>query len=206
MSLIFQPTGLRPMRSESSTPYSGGLQQYAVTTNNTLAIFAGDIVSLVGGSIVTTTANAVAGTLSANSPKGVVMGFEYQDANTPGRALVCAQFLPANAITSLGLTNIVALVHDGVGEKFTVQANGPVVQANIGKNANLVAGSFNSGSLPFKTSRLALDAATIAVTNTLSLRIIAFDKNLDTVPGDLFTRVVVRWNSGVHVDSLPLAQ
>lgn len=199
MSAIFQPTGLRIQRGDSASAYAGGYQQYALTTNNTLAIFEGDTVGLVGGSVVAVTANAVAGTLSANTPVGVVMGFVYQDPNTPGRALVNSQYLPANAVSSLGYTSIFALVADDPNAKFVVQANGPVTQAQIGGAATLVTASYNTGSLPNKTSRLALDASSIVeTTNTLLFKIVGFDKNTDTAAGDAFTKVIVRWNAGAH--------
>lgn len=201
MSATSQPTGLRPIGRLANTPYEGGTTQYSLTTNNTNAVAIGDFVALVGGSITVPTTNPASATLSANTPIGVVMGFEYQD---PARGFVCSQLLKANAISSLGFTAIKVIVADDAGARFVIQANGSVTQANIGSAINM--GGFNSDDLVVKTSRIFADTGTIsATTNTLSLKIVAIDPTTDNAVGDAFTKIWVKWNAGVHYDTFSAA-
>ena len=77
MSLVFSPNGLKPQGRQEEAPYEGGFSTFQLTTNNTSAIAVGETVGLVGGSVVSLTANPTPGTLSANTLLGVVMGFNY---------------------------------------------------------------------------------------------------------------------------------
>ncbi len=195
MSLVYQPTGLRLAGSRASEPWHGATTLYPLTTNNTVAIAVGDQVALIGGSIVACTANAAAGTLSANTPIGVALGFQYTD-NVNRRYFVNSQILAANAISSLLYTNVQVLVADSPNERFVVQANGPITAADLGLNIDL--GGFNSADLVNRTSRVYAVAADAATTATLPLRIVGFDHDPSNVPGDAYTKIWVSWNAGVQ--------
>jgi len=195
MSLVYNPTGLRLAGARSSEPWHGATTLYPLTTNNTNAIAVGDPVALVAGSITVPTANAASGTVSANTPIGVAMGFQYTD-NVNRRYFVNSQILAANAITNLLYTNVFVLVADSPVERFVVQANGPVAASALGLNIDL--GGFNSDDLVNRTSRVFAVAADAATTSTLPLRIVGFDHDPSNVPGDAFTKIWVSWNSGTH--------
>lgn len=195
MSLVYQPTGLRLAGARASEPWQGSTTLYPLTTNNTVALAVGDPVALVGGSIVPCTANAAAGTVSANTPIGVVMGFNYTD-NVNRRYFVASQILASGAITSLGYTNVQVLVADSPNERFVVQANGPITAADLGLNVDL--GGFNADDLVNRTSRVYAVAADAATTSTLPLRIVGFDHDPSNVPGDAYTKIWVSWNANTH--------
>jgi hypothetical protein len=195
MSLVYQPVGLRLAGARANEPWHGATTLYPLTTNNTNSIAVGDPVALVGGSITVPTANAAAGTVSANTPIGVALGFQYTD-NINRRYFVTSQILAANAISSLGYTNIQVFVADSPNERFVVQANGPVTAAHLGYNIDL--GGFNSDDLVNRTSRVYAVAADAATTSTLPLRIVGFDHDPSNTPGDAYTKIWVSWNAGVH--------
>jgi hypothetical protein len=195
MSLVYQPTGLRLAGARSSEPWHGATTIYPLTSNNTVALAVGDPVALVAGSIVPVTANPASGTVSANTPIGVVMGFEYTD-NVNRRYFVCSQILVANAITSALYTNVQVLVADAPNERFVIQANGPITAADLGLNIDM--GGFNADDLVNRTSRVFAVAADVATTATLPLRIVGFDKDPSNTPGDAFTKIWVSWNAGVQ--------
>lgn len=196
MSAVNQPVGLQLTGKRSNDFYQGGLTRYALTTNNTVAIAKGDPVALVGGSIVAVAANPASGTLSANTPIGVVVGFEYQD---PNRGFVCKPLLVANAVSSSLFTAITVLVSDDVIARYVIQANGSVTAAQVGATINM--GGFNADSTLFNVSRVYADTATLQqnnTSNTKALRIIGIDPQVGNAPGDAFTLIQVCWNSGVH--------
>ena len=149
MSLVFSPNGLKPQGRQEEAPYEGGFSTFQLTTNNTSAIAVGETVGLVGGSVVSLTANPTPGTLSANTLLGVVMGFNYIAPAGQPLPFHNSQILPANAV-SAGYTNISVMVAVANGRNFSVQANGPVTLAQIGSGINL--GGFNTANLTFKQS------------------------------------------------------
>lgn len=194
MSSLYQPTGLQMQGVRANAPYQGAITRYNLTTNNTVAIAKGDPVALVTGSITAVAANPASGTLSANTPIGVVVGFEYQD---PNRGFVCTPLLVANAVSSALLTNITVLVADEPTERFQIQCNGPVASSFVGGTVQM--GGFNADSAQFKVSRVFADSATLSTaTGTQALRILQIDPGTDNAPGDAFTRIWVTWNNAVH--------
>jgi hypothetical protein len=179
----------------SNAAYQGSTTLYPLTSNNTNAMGVGDVVALVAGSITLPAANAAAGTVGANTPIGVAVGFQYTD-SVGRRPFVNSQVLPAGAITTLLYTNVFVEVADAPAGRFLVQANGPVSNAQVGLNVDL--GGFASADLTARTSRIFAVAADIATTNTLPLRILAIDKDLTNVAGDAFTKIWVSWNANTH--------
>lgn len=201
MSLVFAPTGLRFVGTLGNNPFSGGTTAYPLTTNNTVALAMGDPVALVAGSITKVAATPVSGTLSANTPVGFVLGFEYNNPLTPQSNFTCSQILPANAISSLGFTNVVVLVADAPDARFAIQANGSVTTA-LGLGATIALG-FTAADTLMKTSRVYADFATLSQSaTTLALKITGFVKDQDNAPGDANTKLICKWNSAVHYYSV----
>lgn len=195
MSATYQPTGLRLVGTGSNGNYSGRVRSYPLTTNNTDKIAVGDPVALVAGSIAPISASPAAGTLSANTPVGVVVGIEYKDPVNPGRALVESQVLAANAISSLGYLDIVIRVADDKNAQFKIQANGSVPASDLGSLVDM--GGFGTADLVARTSRVYADSATLGNANA-ALRIVGFYPDILNAAGDSKTVLVVTWNEGVH--------
>lgn len=192
--LTYQPTGLQLQGNRGNDTYEGGFTTYPLTTNNTVSIAKGDPVALVGGSIVPLTANPAAGTLSANSPIGVVIGFEYNGSDRP---LNISAFLAANAVSNGVLKNIRVKVFDIQFARFTIQANGSIPLSAMGQTINM--GGFNADSTLFKVSRVFADSSTLLTTGgTNALRIVGFDGDTQNAPGDTYTQILVSWNANVH--------
>lgn len=206
MSAVLQPTGLRFYRSSSNSSTDGSTNQFPVVTNNSALIAAGDPVALVGGSIVALTASPISGTLNANTPIGVIQnGFNYTNPSVAQQAFNPQSWLPIGSISTLAFTNVFALVTDDPSATFIIQANGSVAETSLGAAAAL-GGFASSVGNPYGTSRVYLDTATISqTTNTLALKIVGLCKDIDNAWGDAFTKLIVRWNSGVHYYATPNA-
>lgn len=193
MSTLFQPTGLQMQGKRNNDVYSGELTQYPLTTNNTVVISKGDSVGLVGGSIVPVTANPASGTLSANTPIGVVVGFEFQSKALGFRT---SSKIPANAITGGDISQVVVLVADNPFARFVIQANGSIPASALGGTIGM--GGFGADDTTYGVSRVYADVATLSATATEPLRIVGFDHTVLDVPGDAFTNLYVSWNSATH--------
>lgn len=193
--LQYQPTGLQMQGNRSNSPYSGELTQYPLTTNNTVIISKGDSVALVGGSIVAVTANPAAGTLGANTPIGVVVGFEFQVKNLGFRT---ASSLAPNQISAGLVSQVVVIVADNPSARFTIQANGSVAASALG--ATIGMGGFGADDTTYGVSRVFADTATLNLTSgsTQPFRIVGFDHTVGNAPGDAFTTLLVSWNANVH--------
>jgi hypothetical protein len=74
------------------------------------------------------------------------------------------------------------LVCDGIDQKFMVQADDATIdaQTDIGLNYDIVVAAANT---TYKRSGMELDASTQATTNTLPLRLLAVDKQIDNALG-----------------------
>lgn len=159
-----------------------------MTANSATAIFLGDLVSLGSGAVAAATATPTT-TRSANTPVGVCAGVRYVDTN--GRQQ-WAKFLPANAITNLGYTNVEIGVCRDPFIIYRVQSSGATTAASIGRNAPLA--NFG-GSTTTGLSTIHLLHASIADTATLAVRIVGVDP---ATVGDTYTNVDVIFVPGVH--------
>jgi hypothetical protein len=193
MSQLASPYGFRPVGVLGQEYNTNGFSEYPLITNSAAAITVGDPVAFVAGSVAPVVAAPAAGTLSANSPIGIAWGFTYIDAmgkiwETP--------YLPANSISNLGFTKVTAKIIDDPDALMYIQPNGTLPTITIGKNA-----TFTNFGTTKTQSTISLDAASIANSATLPLRILRVD-NL----GDPFPDVVVIFTWGAHALRLPLAQ
>lgn len=184
MATVASPYGLRAINRLDGMPYAGANRLLPIASGYNTNIFNGDLVSFSGGTITRTS-----GTTGLTAVIGVFVGCTYTDPNLKYK--VFRQYYPANTAAS----DIQAYVIDDPKVLWQIQANGSVVAANIGKNANIVntAGSTTTGN-----SAIALDTTGIAVTATFPLRLIAFVNGPTSTPGDAFTDVLVKLNFGVH--------
>lgn len=192
MSAISTPYGLDPVFLAGGSP-QGVIRSFLLTANSATGFFNGDVVNVGAGVITPVTATPTT-TRNANTPTGIFMGCTYFDTN---RQFVNANYLPANGFTSFSAFGpITILVVDNPDVQFKVQANGSVAYTAIGKNAALT--NFSNGNVISGNSRVQLDAASVATTNTLGVRILDINPVVGNAAGDAFTEVICMWNQNVH--------
>lgn len=198
MASIASPYGLKPVSLLGGQPYAGSVREIKVSTNNSAAIFNGDVIQLTNGNPASLAATPVAGTTAGVI--GVCVGVRYV-LPTTGQA-VWGQYLPANAITN-GYVNCYIYVADDPDLLFQVQgsaAYGTLTNGAwgaIGKNAAL--GNFSAGSTTTGVSGVNLvvgaNGASLATTATLAVRVVDVVKGTEY---DNYPELLVKWNFGVH--------
>jgi hypothetical protein len=168
MANVDKAFGLRALGNLSAT---GAQAQYGYTiaTNQSGAIFQGDLVTVFDGFLVAF--NPATHTAAV----GVFNGCNYIDPTT-GKP-TWKNYYPGSVNVTQG--TIQADVLDDPNQLFTIQCDGGFVQANIGKNADVVAGSGNTVT---GVSAMELASSTIEKTAALNLKIVG----LYDVPGNEF--------------------
>ena len=175
--------GFRPLGNLSAT---GSQKQYGyeIADNQAGAIFQGDLVTIVAGYVV----KFVPATHSA--ALGVFNGCFYIDPTT-GKP-TWKNYYPGSVNITEG--TISADVLDDPSQLFLVQSDGVIVQANIGKNADVIG---TGGSTVTGVSTMELNSATIADTAALNLKIVG----LWNVPANAlgeFAVLVVKINEHLY--------
>ena len=201
MSTVAAPYGLKPISLIGGQSFTGGtIREYLMTTNNTAAIFNGDLVQLGAAAAGQPTVVASTPTTSSVGIVGVCVGVRYQLAGQQLGYPLYAQYLPANAVTA-GYTNIFIRVVEDPDQLYQVQSQGTVGYGSIGKTVALAnfGGSTTTGNATTALS------STIANTSALAVKIVdlvnsssTFGGNFPSNPGDAFTDVIVKLNFGVH--------
>ena len=186
MPNIDKAFGFRPIGNLSAT---GAQKQYGyeIEDNQAGAIFQGDLVTIVGGYVVKFLPATHAAAL------GVFNGCSYIDPTT-GKPTF-KNFYPGSVNITSG--KIIADVIDDPSQLFLIQADEDIVQADIGKNADVVG---TGGSTVTGVSTMELDSSTIADTAALNLKIVG----LYNVPGNTlgdFAVVVVKINEHLYGSS-----
>ena len=201
MSTVSAPYGLKPISLIGGQSFTGGtIREYLMTTNNTAAIFNGDLVQLGAAAAGQPTVVAATPTTSTAGIAGVCVGVRYQLAGQQLGYPLYAQYLPANAVTA-GYTNIFIRVVEDPDQLYQVQSQGSVGYGSIGKTVALA--NFG-GSTTTGNSTVAL-SSTIANTSALACKIVdlvnsssTFGGNFPSNPGDAYTDCIVKLNFGVH--------
>jgi hypothetical protein len=201
MSTVAAPYGLKPISLIGGQSFTGGtIREYLMTTNNSAAIFNGDLVQLGAAVAGQPTVVAATPTTSTAGIAGVCVGVRYQLAGQQLGYPLYAQYLPANAVTA-GYTNIFIRVVEDPDQLYQVQSQGSVGYGSIGKTVALA--NFG-GSTTTGNSTVAL-SSTIANTNALACKIVdlvnsssTFGGNFPSNPGDAYTDCIVKLNFGVH--------
>jgi hypothetical protein len=183
MANIDKAFGLRPQGNLSAT---GAQKQYGylIEDNQSGAIYQGDLVTIVGGYVV----KFAPGTHSA--ALGVFNGCNYIDPST-GKP-TWRNFYPGSVNITAG--TIQCDVLDDPNQLFLIQADEDIVQADIGKNADVVG---TGGSSTTGQSSMELDSSTIADTAALNLKIVGLWNAPGNELGD-FAVVVVKINEHLY--------
>jgi hypothetical protein len=174
MANIDKAFGLRPIGNLSGT---GAQKQYGyeIADNQSGAIYQGDLVTVFDGYLVKFAP------ASHTAAVGVFNGCQYIDPTT-GKPTF-KNFYPGSVNITAG--SIIADVIDDPSQLFLVQADDDIVQADIGKNADVTG---TGGSTTNGVSAMELDSSTVANTAALNLKIVG----LWNTPGNaLGTNAVV---------------
>lgn len=185
MANVNKPFGLRAIGNLSAT---GSQKQFAyeIADNQSGAIFQGDLVTVYDGYLVKFAP------ASHSAAVGVFNGCSYTDPTT-GKP-TWKNYYPGSVNITSG--KIIADVIDDPNQLFIIQADEDIVQADIGKNADVTAST--TGSTSTGVSAMTLDSSTVANTAALNLKIVGkYD-----VPGNDFgtayTVVVVKINEHLY--------
>jgi hypothetical protein len=184
MANVDKPFGMRPLGNLSAT---GAQKQYAyrIATNQSGAIFQGDLVTVFDGFLVRFNP------ATHDAAVGVFNGCNYVDPTT-GKP-TWKNYYPGSVNVTQGV--ISAEVLDDPNQLFLIQADEDVEQADIGKNADVVMGTGNTVT---GASAMELDSSTIAKTAALNVKIVGFYDSPDNTPGEDFVTVVVKINEHLY--------
>jgi len=184
MSATATPYGFRPVNLVGGRVYAGAFRQIPIASAYPTAIYFGDAVKLVSGGTI----EKDVGT-STMTPVGIFVGVSYT--NSTLGYWQQDQYWPAATVAS----DAMAYVVDDPSAIFQIQANGSVAATALGNNAAIVQ---TAGNSTMKLSRVTLNYASVATTNTLPVRIVDFVRGGGSTPGDAYTDVLVQWNFGMH--------
>jgi hypothetical protein len=184
MANVDKPFGMRPLGNLSAT---GAQKQYAyrIATNQSGAIFQGDLVTVFDGFLVRFNPS------THDAAVGVFNGCNYVDPTT-GKP-TWKNYYPGLVNVTQGV--ISAEVLDDPNQLFLIQADEDVEQADIGKNADVIMGTGNTVT---GASGMELDSSTIAKTAALNVKIVGFYDSPDNTPGEDFVTVVVKINEHLY--------
>lgn len=196
MSSVNRPHGFTAVQRRDGTPYNNAFRQYQMQSGYALPIGYGDLVALDSNGFLIRAVTATTGTVSTvTAAIGVFVGCQYTDPNL--RYLINANGYVGGVVAN----DIMGFVVDDPTMMFEVQADGPLLQTNLGNNIGLIAAA-PAGNGANLVSRLTVASATAAAgagAATLPFRIVDFKRGPDSTIGDAFTDVLVVWNIGQHV-------
>ena len=159
--------GLKPSRMMGGAPYSGGQSRYRIASNETNAIFQGDLVKqLTGGTVQRAAASSTVPVV------GVFNGCQYTDP-TSGEQ-VFSNYYPGAVVQS----DIIAFVIDDPDTVFEVQADAAFPVADLFGNFDIVDQS-SVGDTASGRSNVELDVTTGATATTLPLKAIDISQDPD---------------------------
>lgn len=199
MASVASPYGLKPVNLIGGLPFAGSVREIKLSTNNSAALFAGDVIQLTSaGNPQALTATITTGTTAGVI--GVMTGCRF--VNSVTKQSQWSQFVPANAITG-GFTEVYVYVADDPNLVMQVQGSAAFgtltngAAGAIGKNAAL--GNFSAGSTTTGNSAVNLVVGTnggsLANTAALAVRVIGVVAGTET---DAFPELLVKWNAGAH--------
>jgi hypothetical protein len=183
MANVDKAFGLRPIGNLSAT---GAQKQYGyeIADNQSGTIFQGDLVTVFDGYVVKFAP------ATHTAAVGVFNGCNYTDPTT-GKPTF-KNYYPGSVNITSGV--IAADVLDDPAQLFLIQADEDVVQADIGKNADIVG---TGGSTIYGVSSMELDSSTVANTAALNVKIVGLFNSPDNAFGTNAV-VVVKINEHMY--------
>ncbi len=183
MANVDKAFGLRPIGNLSGT---GAQKQYGyeIADNQAGAIYQGDLVTVFDGYIVKFAP------ATHTAAVGVFNGCNYTDPTT-GKP-TWSNYYPGSVNITSGV--IAADVLDDPSQLFLIQADEDIVQADIGKNADIIG---TGGSTVNGISSMELDSSTVANTAALNVKIVGLSASPDNAFGTNAV-VVVKINEHMY--------
>jgi hypothetical protein len=183
MANVDKAFGLRPIGNLSAT---GAQKQYGyeIADNQAGAIYQGDLVTVFDGYIVKFAP------ATHTAAVGVFNGCNYTDPTT-GKP-TWSNYYPGSVNITSGV--IAADVLDDPSQLFLIQADEDIVQADIGKNADITG---TGGSTVNGISSMELDSSTVANTAALNVKIVGLSASPDNAFGTNAV-VVVKINEHMY--------
>jgi hypothetical protein len=184
------PMGLVPVRGVNSQTVSGGPRLYSHVAGDGTAIFKGDPVKISG---------------TAQTINGITTQDVVRAATGDVICGVCVGILPATrdtAIYGAASTAYQLFVDDDPNSLFEIQdisTGTPLTSADVGLNANFVAGT---GSTVTGWSGFTLDNTTEQTTNTLDLKLVDIVNRADVDNTSSPLRFLVRINRHLHANQV----
>ena len=169
MANVTEAYGLKPTRQLNGSPFINAQNRYRIASNNSTAIFQGDLVQpLTSGTITRSIAN------DGNVAVGVFNGCFYTDPTTQKPTF------RNNYPGSIAASDIIALVIDAPDTVFEVKANATFVVADLFQNYSVtnVTGSTQTG-----ISLVKLDVANSGTVGTFMVQ--AIDISQDPFNSDV---------------------
>jgi len=190
MATTAAPYGLRPINLIGGQQFAGSTRQIKIASGYAANIFFGDIVAIgVDGTIVKVTNLGTNADPFPAGTVGVFLGCTYTDPTLKYK--LNSQYWPTGTVAS----DAMAYVCDDPDTLFQIQADAAVTQTMLGSNFGV---NQNAGSTATGDSKVALDVATRATTNTVALRLVDFVNGPFSTVGDAFTDCIVKFNFGIH--------
>ena len=162
--------GLKPIGILGAAPYSSGVTEYRIASDNSNPIFQGMAVIPLAAGVIDDLQAAAGGNVGI---AGVFNGCEYVSSTTGER--IFSNFWPGSGADSN--FPVKAFVYDNPNQLFTICTSNVVsgadteAEVRAGVFANIAFATGNSGSTTTGISTATADLNTIAATNTLALRI-----------------------------------
>lgn len=198
MAAVSSPYGFKPVNLIGGLPFSGSTREIRLSTNNSAAIFCGDLVVLsAAGNPAAVAASPTAGTTAGIV--GVCMGVRYVNPTT--KQPLWSQFLPANAITA-GFTDVFVIVADDPNTIMQIQGDAAFgtltngAAGAIGKNCAIAnfSGSTATGNSAVRAV-VGANGGSLASTAALAFRIIGVVAGTEN---DAFPELLVKYNGATH--------
>ena len=183
MASTATPYGLRPVNLIGGQPYAGSTRLFKINNAYAANIFYGQPVSVNSSGVVI--ADTGTSNVAATGVVGVFVGCTYTDPNLKYK--IFKQYWPTGTVA----TDAYAYVVDDPDVVMQIHADDAVTQADLGANIGF---STFSGDTATGNSETSADAASIATTATLPLRIVGFVDGPESAVGDAYTDLLVKWN------------
>jgi hypothetical protein len=168
MANVNSPFGLKPVRKLDASPYNGELKMYLIPSSDASNRFIGDPLDVAGSANSAVLNGFAIGTLptakiatagSTNRILGVLMGVR-RPVNISDDLRLMYRVASTDTIVMVALAN---------NTIFEVQADEDIEIADMGSNANLVAGSGGSTATGFSSWQL--DSSSVGTGATLQVHI-----------------------------------
>lgn len=197
MSTTATPYGLKPVNLIGGQPYAGSTRAIKIASGYAGNLYNGAVVKIhTDGTLNFVAETGGAGNLFPVGTIGVFMGCQYTDATL---GLVNSNYWPTGQVAS----DAIGFVVDDPDVVFQAQANGAVIQAELGMNIDFgAAQSTSTGSTATGKSTSAVDATAVATT-TVAFRIVGFVEDGNSTVGDAYTDVLVKFNQLAHSYLMP---